>query len=65
MVPREIGATQGSRSSRRTSHLPGNSLWRRSARTLPRTITRSWETTAKTNVFWTAVRNLVVSITLR
>ena len=64
IVPSEIGATHGSRMSRRTIHLPRKSRASASASTVPRAITRTWATTAKTKVFLSEVWNLMVWTTL-
>ena len=58
MLPREMGATQGSSTSRRTTHLPRKSLCSAMARMLERTSTRICETKAKTKVFPIAPRKL-------
>src|SRR6058998_3535227 len=64
IVPSEMGATQGSKIRRRISHLPRKSLSRARASTLVKTITSTWETTAKTKVFFSEVWNFVVETTL-
>src|SRR3970040_970469 len=64
IVPSEIGATHGRRSRSRTTHFPRNSLSSARARMLARMITSTWETMAKTNVFWSDVWNLEVGTTL-
>src|SRR6267143_6841748 len=58
MLPSEIGATQGSRMSKRTTHFPRNSFCRETARTVARKITITCEVTAKRNVFRSARRKL-------
>ena len=63
-MPSEIGATQGSRISRRTNHLPRKSRESASASTVASTMTSTWETIANTNVFLSEVWNFVVSTTL-
>jgi hypothetical protein len=57
MLPSEMGATQGSRISSRTSHFPRNLRSRAMARMLARTMTSVCDTSEKMAVFPSALRN--------
>ena len=57
IVARETGATQGSRTRKRTSHLPLKSLTRISASAVASTTTITLAMTAKRKVFHNASRN--------
>ncbi|MCY1456962.1 hypothetical protein D9M71_742160 [compost metagenome] len=65
MVPSEIGATHGSRISRRTSHLPRKSLYRAMASILASTTTSSCDSSVNTSALRRERQNVSLSSTRR